>query len=78
MDWHFEEGNALTKGFQHLHIPVDDVEDENLIRYFPQSAAFVHDALNGKSANDKATISKSAFPSDPDELDPGNGVLIHW
>lgn len=73
MDWQFDEDNALTRGFQHLHIPVDDVEDENLLRYFPQAVEFIHKALTDKRANN---VSRSL--SNPDELDRGNGVLIHW
>ena len=71
MDWQFDKDNDLTRGFQHLHIPVDDVEDENLIRYFPQAVEFIHKGLTApRDAPD--TSSSSGDPSQ------GNGVLIHW
>lgn len=76
MDWQFEEDNPLTRGFQHLHIPVDDVEDENLIKWFPRSNAFVQAALKSDPTNRPAATAESPKPSDDDH--PGNGVLIHW
>lgn len=76
MDWQFEEDNALTRGFQHLHIPVDDVEDENLLRYFPQAVEFIHQGLN--SPSNKRLNNGGRPSSNSDDLDRGNGVLIHW
>lgn len=77
MDWTFEEDNALTRGYQHLHIPVDDVEDENLIRYFPQAVEFIHKGLNNWQP---AQLAKSAtgLSSGSDDTHQGGGVLIHW
>ena len=76
MDWQFDEDNALTRGFQHLHIPVDDVEDENLLRYFPQAVEFIHKALNPSSDERANDVGRPLSHSD--HLDRGNGVLIHW
>lgn len=79
LDWHFDDESALIKGFKHLHIPVDDVEDENLLIWFARSNAFIEDGL------------KAHLPIDRDNLDipwndgesvrrpaTGPGVLVHW
>ena len=75
LEWQFEEDNPLTRGFQHLHIPVDDVEDENLLVWFPRSNAFVHGGLNYHR-----TLKDAKPHSDPKSEDPDreSGVLIHW
>lgn len=69
LTWQFEEDSPLTKGYQHLHIPVDDVEDENLLEWFPRSNAFIAQALRPQSlpSNDL----------DRQDRTPG-GVFIHW
>jgi hypothetical protein len=77
MDWQFDKDNDMTRGFQHLHIAVDDVADENLIRYFPQAVNFIHQGLNHwprktSSRNDSDSSDK------PGDTDQGSGVLIHW
>ncbi len=33
--------------FEHLHIHVDDVADENLLEHFPATNAFIQSALDG-------------------------------
>lgn len=69
----------MTRGFQHLHIPVDDVEDENLIRYFPQAIDFIHKGLNYWPRKTRAgDHAESSSQSSPDGSDDGSGVLIHW
>lgn len=37
----------LFRGYEHLHVEVDDVEDENIMRYFPEVNAFVREGLGG-------------------------------
>jgi hypothetical protein len=75
MDWQFEEENPMTRGFQHLHIPVDDVEDENLLVWFPRSNVFIQQGLDfwrtPEYANSRPDLSS-------DDGDQGSGVLIHW
>ncbi|RMZ81439.1 hypothetical protein DV738_g2157, partial [Chaetothyriales sp. CBS 135597] len=70
LDWQFEPDNPLTRGYKHLLIPVDDVEDENLLVWFPRSNSFIHDALT----NSKPTEVPSNETSTTNE---GNGVFIH-
>jgi hypothetical protein len=77
MDWQFDKDNDLTRGFQHLHIPVDDVEDENLIRYFPQAIEFIHQGLSHWPQENPSHEDHEATQA-PDEFSAGNGVLIHW
>jgi len=78
LDWHFDDASELLRGYEHLHIPVDDVEDENLLTWFPRSNAFIEDGLkpkwqrdvdpmNSNDANEAATVS-----------DHQRGVLVHW
>ncbi|KAK5032151.1 tyrosine protein phosphatase yvh1 [Exophiala sideris] len=64
IDWKFPQGSAPLRGFQHLHIPLDDVYDSNILAYFPRSNAFIHQGLNywPKTASDNARES---------------GVLVH-
>ncbi|RMZ86248.1 hypothetical protein DV737_g115, partial [Chaetothyriales sp. CBS 132003] len=78
LEWQFEPDNPLTRGYQHLHIPVDDVEDENLLVWFPRSNAFIHDALANSSPT-KVPSDGEMLTTNPDAHDahPGNGVLIH-
>ena len=79
LDWEFKGDNPLTRGYQHLHIAVDDVEDENLLRYFPQSNAFIHKGLKYWQP-EKHTNQDTQSSQGPDPLDigAGNGVFIHW
>lgn len=40
------EKSDLFAGFKgHLHIPVDDVDDEDLLQYFPAANTFIKEAL---------------------------------
>lgn len=40
------EKSELFADFKgHLHIPVDDVDDEDLLQYFPAANAFIKEAL---------------------------------
>ena len=76
MDWNFEPDNPLTRGFEHFHIPVDDVEDENLIRWFPQSNAFIDKALKSQPTYSRGKSSE--LDSTVETSERGNGVFIHW
>ncbi|RMZ92302.1 hypothetical protein DV736_g483, partial [Chaetothyriales sp. CBS 134916] len=79
LEWQFQPDNPLTRGYQHLHIPVDDVEDENLLIWFPRSNAFIHDALvNSNPTKVPSRSETSTTNPDVRDTDPGNGVLIHW
>jgi hypothetical protein len=60
------------EGHQHLHIPVDDVEDENLITWFPRSNRFIDEALSHPTAG-QAEVGE---PKQDEQ--PGSGVLVHW
>ncbi len=37
----------LVKGFEHHVVGVDDVEDENIVQYFPASNGFIGKGLEG-------------------------------
>ena len=37
----------LFEGYEHLVIEVNDVEDENIIQYFPASNGFIQQGLDG-------------------------------
>jgi len=73
LDWQFKDDVPLIRGYQHLHIPVDDVEDENLLEWFPRSNQFIQEGLNYRPKND----SKSAETLDHIN-ENGSGVYIHW
>jgi hypothetical protein len=75
LEWQFEPDNPLTRGFQHLHIPVDDVEDENLLVWFPTSNAFIQQGLNSQPPSDDGLPQAG---SESDDADGKSGVLIHW
>lgn len=71
LDWEFKNdtSSSLIRGYKHLHIPVDDVEDENLLEWFPTSNKFVKEGLEYQPAK----------PSDDvDAAGQGSGVYIHW
>lgn len=73
LDWEFKDDAPLIRGYQHLHIPVDDVEDENLLEWFPRSNHFIQEGLTYRSKN-KASLGDGA-----DNLsEKGSGVYIHW
>lgn len=74
IDWKFNDESPLIKDFQHLHISVDDVDEENLIEHFSRSNAFIKKGLNYRRKEGNAT-------GGPDEWtgeEGGSGVLIHW
>ena len=75
LEWQFEQDNPLTRGFQHLHIPVDDVEDENLLVWFPRSNVFIQEGLNYSRTSKDGESRSGVEGGDPDR---GSGVLIHW
>lgn len=66
LDWEFKDDVPLIRGYQHLHIPVDDVEDENLLEWFPKSNDFIQRGLDYRPANGQNLDDK------------GSGVYIHW
>ena len=73
LDWEFKEDPPLTRGYQHLHIPVDDVEDENLLEWFPRSNRFIQQGLDYRSSD---TTRRGNGVDNLDEK--GSGVYIHW
>jgi hypothetical protein len=80
LDWHFDDASELIRGYQHLHIPVDDVEDENLLTWFPRSNAFIEEGLKAKWKHDGDR--SNALPTHANEAavrsDDEGGVLVHW
>lgn len=79
LDWSFENETSLVKGFQHLHVPVDDVDDENLLQWFPRTNVFIQQGLDYWRTNPEATRTAVARPDDESgDPDEGSGVLIHW
>lgn len=75
IDWKFHDESPLIKDYQHLHISVDDVDEENLIEHFARSNAFIKDGVNYRRAQG------STQPNSIDEWTGeggGSGVLIHW
>ena len=40
----------LIAGFTHMAVPVDDVEDENLLEHFPQTNRFIQEGLDAGGA----------------------------
>lgn len=73
LDWEFKDDAPLIRGYQHLHIPVDDVEDENLLEWFPKSNAFIKQGLNYRAGN------HASLGNGVDDFDErGSGVYIHW
>jgi dual specificity phosphatase 12 len=77
IDWKFHDESPLIKDFQHLHISVDDVDEENLIEHFARSNAFIKEGLNYR----KGEANVSTHFNSTEEwtgVDGGSGVLIHW
>ncbi|KIW10161.1 hypothetical protein PV08_11122 [Exophiala spinifera] len=64
IDWKFKPGWDPLRGVQHLHIPLDDVYDSNILEYFPRSNAFIHEGLNYRSTKSSEGLRES-------------GVLVH-
>ena len=81
LDWKFEDNSPLIKGYQHLYIPVDDVEDENLIEWFPRSNRFIKQGLcykpEAKGDSSPATLDGTRETGITRE-DGKSGVLVHW
>lgn len=69
LDFEFKSEDPLTRGYQHLHIPVDDVEDENLLEWFPKSNHFVQEGLDYKPGHAE---------DNDNSAERGSGVYIHW
>lgn len=68
----------MIKGFQHFHIPLDDVYDSNILEYFPQSNGFIDQGLKYWS-NIQTSESDLAPLSDTESDQPRqSGVLVHW
>jgi len=74
LDWEFKDDAPLIRGYQHLHIPVDDVEDENLLEWFPKSNAFIKQGLAHRPENDASNIGNGIDNFN----EKGSGVYIHW
>ncbi|KAK5076994.1 tyrosine protein phosphatase yvh1 [Lithohypha guttulata] len=72
LDWEFKDDAPLIRGYKHFHIPVDDVEDENLLEWFPRSNAFIQQGLDYRP--DRGPNSSSGV-NNLDEK--GSGVYIH-
>ncbi|KIW26816.1 uncharacterized protein PV07_06620 [Cladophialophora immunda] len=75
LDWKFQKDWASLRGFQHLHIPLDDVYDSNILSYFPRSNAFIHEGLKYSRSNQLETSGTSLKDGSIDPI-PG-GVLVH-
>jgi hypothetical protein len=73
--WEFDSPSPQDQGYKHLHIPVDDSEDVNLIEWFPESNAFIERGLSHVQQNEpelNAIENRSHHPG------PESGVLVHW
>jgi len=77
LDWKFEDDSPLTLGYKHLHIPVDDVEDENLLDWFPRSNAFIEEGLT-YWPSEQGDVAESEQKSDSADQEQRNGVFVHW
>jgi dual specificity phosphatase 12 len=75
IDYKFPDESSLIKGYQHLHIPIDDVEDENLIEWFPKSNTFIEQGLNYWRHDVQQS---SADKTQGRDIGAGSGVLVHW
>ena len=74
--WHFEDDSRL-KSYKHLHILVNDVDDENLIAWFPKANRFIDDGLNPPCQAGNEVALESA-QNTPDQNARSSGVLVHW
>jgi hypothetical protein len=74
--WHFEDDSTL-KGYKHLHILVNDVNDENLITWFPKANRFIDDGLN-PPCQAGSEVAPESGQNTPDQNAGGSGVLVHW
>ncbi|OAP56792.1 hypothetical protein AYL99_08904 [Fonsecaea erecta] len=75
LDWKFQKDWASLRGFKHLHIPLDDVYESNILSYFPQSNAFIHEGLKHSRPNQSTTSGTHLKDGSLDPI-PG-GVLVH-
>lgn len=73
LDWQFDDNSQLVKGYKHLHIPVNDVDDENLLTWFPKGNLFIEEGLNYWKKVDAVDQRNQ-----PEPKDGGSGVLVHW
>lgn len=80
IDWKFNEESPLIKDYEHLHISVDDVDDENLIEHFSRSNAFIKEGLNHrrKGTNTRNAGTQANLAGEWTGEEGGSGVLIHW
>jgi hypothetical protein len=76
IDWKFADDSPLIKGYKHLHIPVDDIDDENLIEWFPRSNAFIEQGLNYWQHDSQDVETHPGKMQDG--IDGNSGVLVHW
>lgn len=75
IDWQLDDASPLIQGYRHLHIPVDDVDDENLLAWFPESNRFIDEGL---SSPKKQQVGQQRRHDDLDPADERGGVLVHW
>lgn len=73
IDWEFKDDSPTVRGYRHLHIPVDDVDDENLLEWFPKSNQFIHQGLHYRPSK-QDTLTDGIQHDDQ----KGSGVYIHW
>ncbi|ANB13451.1 tyrosine protein phosphatase YVH1 [Sugiyamaella lignohabitans] len=55
--------SEFLEGFKHMRVQIDDIEDENIIQYFPRIIAFMDDAINAGNSilvHCMAGVSRSA------------------
>lgn len=68
----------MIKGFQHFHIPLDDVYDSNILEYFPRSNAFIEEGLNYWNKEPGPDLSTTTLLDDDSGKPRQSGVLVHW
>jgi dual specificity phosphatase 12 len=78
IDWKFADDSPLIQGYQHLHIPVDDVDDENLIEWFPRSNTFIEQGLNYWKNDVQNPGANQSSARDINTIHGNSGVLVHW
>ncbi|ETI23176.1 hypothetical protein G647_04973 [Cladophialophora carrionii CBS 160.54] len=79
LDWKFANNWAVLRGFQHLHIALDDVYDSNILSFFPQSNAFIHEGLKHSRSSKSATSDAASNDANDSGVNPlPGGVLVHW
>jgi hypothetical protein len=79
LDWKFANNWAALRGFQHLHIPLDDVYDSNILSFFPRSNAFIHEGLKYSRSSQSTTSGAASKDDTGSGVTPlPGGVLVHW